>query len=372
LLWPLTWGILLLHHNYEGWAAVDKSTIDSVRASLMARRDNLWRWLRMSPAARRQLSLGPASEGMLEMHVQKLDAAVQEATAGSLGICTVCHESVDAPLLEMDYTSCVCLSHFSTEQRRHLEAELELAAAVQRSLLPQQAPEMPYLQIAAYSRPAQIVGGDYFGFYRFSHGAPGLAIADVAGHGVSASLHMASVHALMQTLTAMSESPADVLEHVQRLFIHNSAFSTFVTVFLCSYDPDTRTLMYANAGHNAPLLSTCASDGSRVACWLRPTAPAIGLVENLEFPVATCSVQPGDTLLLYTDGVVEAIDGSDAEYGDGRLAEILERMADAPAQEILHEVRADLERFVGGEPLADDATLVVCKFLAWPPGLSNS
>jgi sigma-B regulation protein RsbU (phosphoserine phosphatase) len=234
---------------------------------------------------------------------------------------------------------------------------------VQRSLLPQQVPETPYLQIAAYSRPAQIIGGDYFGFFRFSDGAEGLAIADVAGHGVSASLHMASVHALLQTLTAISGSPAEVLEYVQRLFVHNASFSTFVTVFLCSYNPGTRTLTYSNAGHNPPLLATCRPDGSKVTCWLRPTAPAIGLVENLQFPVATLGVQPGDALLLYTDGVVEAIDRSGAEYGDGRLAEIFERLADSPARAILHEVRGDLERFVDGEPLADDATLVVCKIL---------
>jgi phosphoserine phosphatase RsbU/P len=346
---------------------VDKSTMDNVRSSLVAKRNNLWQWFRMSSAAKRQVRLGPAHEAMLEMHIQNLDAAVQKATDGSLGICTVCHESVDTSCLEMDYTSCICLAHFSAEQRQRLETELELASAVQRSLLPHQAPETSGFQVAAYSRPAQIIGGDYFGFFRFSNGAAGLAIADVAGHGVSASLHMASVHAVLQTLTAMSASPADVLGHLQRLFVHNTTFTTFVTIFLCSYDPGTRTLIYANAGHNPPLLSACANDGSRVTSWLRPTAPAIGLVENLEFPVATLSVQAGDTLLLYTDGVVEAIDGSGAEYGDGRLAEILARLADAPAQEILQEVRGDLDRFVDRRPLADDATLVVCKFLEWPP-----
>ncbi|MFA9404061.1 MAG: PP2C family protein-serine/threonine phosphatase, partial [Anaerolineales bacterium] len=102
---------------------------------------------------------------------------------------------------------CVCLDHFSVEEVRDLEHELELAQAVQKTLLPQAIPKMPGLEIAAYSRPAQLLGGDYFDFTEFKDGKYGLAIADVAGHGVSASLHMASIQAMLRSIVPTSHSP---------------------------------------------------------------------------------------------------------------------------------------------------------------------
>jgi phosphoserine phosphatase RsbU/P len=347
---------------------METRVLAQMRASLQEKRHNLADWWRTAPAAQRRTRLGTADEAALQQHLETLAAADHAAAEETLGICTVCHEYVDEDLLQMDYTTSVCLSHLSEEQQRTLESELQLAAAVQKSLLPQQVPESPYLQIAAYSRPAQIIGGDYFGFFEFKDGAQGLAIADVAGHGVSASLHMAGVHALLQTLVPTNDCPADVLEHVHRLFVHNASFSTFVTVFLAAYDPQTRVLTYCNAGHNAPLLVSCQDDdhqgaGRRAIAWLRPTAPAVGLVDGIIFQVARVRVHPGDALLLYTDGVTEAIDSQGQDYGTTRLAELLTRSAEAPAREILNEVRQELERFVDGQPLKDDTTLVVCKFI---------
>jgi phosphoserine phosphatase RsbU/P len=341
---------------------MDTRVLAQLRASLHEKRNNLAHWWHTAPATERQTRLGPADEAALQRHIDSLAAADRAAADETLGICTICHAYVDDDLLQMDYTANVCLAHFSEEQQRTLESELQLATAVQKSLLPQQVPDSPYIQIAAYSRPAQIIGGDYFGFFEFKDGAQGIAIADVAGHGVSASLHMASVHALLQTLVPTNDCPADVLEHVHRLFIHNASFSTFVTVFLAAYDPETHELTYCNAGHNAPLLVSCQDDGRRALAWLRPTAPAVGLVDGIIFQVARVRIHPGDALLLYTDGVTEAIDGQDQDYGTVRLAELFTRMAEAPAREILNEVRQDLERFVDGQPLKDDTTLVVCKF----------
>ncbi len=110
------------------------------------------------------------------------------------------------------------------------------------------------MELAAFSKPAQMVGGDYFDFFQFRRRRrQGLAIADVAGHGISASLHMASIQTLLRTLIPSSNSPQEVVEHLHRLLVHNMRFDNFVTLFLASYNPETQTLIYSNAGQNPPL-----------------------------------------------------------------------------------------------------------------------
>jgi sigma-B regulation protein RsbU (phosphoserine phosphatase) len=334
------------------------------RDSVLGKRRNLAEWLRSTPSTQRQLRLGPAGDQALQQHLEVLENTAEKATTGELGICVVCDEHVEDELLEMDYTACVCLDHLSPYEARQLESELELAAAVQRSLLPQQVPDSPYLQTAAFSRPAQIVGGDYFGFYRFQDGAEGLAIADVAGHGVAASLHMASIHALLHTLVPANTSPAAILAEVDRLFVHNVNFTTFVTTFLSAYDAKTRTLTYCNAGHNPPLLITGVDRGECTTHWLRPTAPAVGLVEGAEYAVARVQVNPGDLLVLFTDGVTEARNLAGDEFGEERLAAAVEPVAGRTAGEILQAARRALEGHADGQPLDDDTTIVVQKIKA--------
>ena len=334
------------------------------RVSALQKRNRLLEWRRTTTPSERELRLGPADEGALRRHLEVLDDTAKAADAQSLGICKVCHESVADRLLEVDYTSCVCLDHFSSDQMRSLEAELELAQSVQRSLLPQSVPQSPYLQTAAFSRPAQIVGGDYFGFYAFKDGSDGVAIADVAGHGVSASMHVAGMHALLQALVPASTAPAAVLEQVHRLFVHNVTFTMFVTAFLSAYDPSTRTLTYCNAGHNPPLLvSVGESDQAPRVRGLRPTAPAIGLVEGAWFDDATVQVNPGDLLVLYTDGVTEATDEAGEELGEERLAQVAQEHVHEPVVEILQAMRRELERHLHGRPAADDTTIVVQKIM---------
>jgi sigma-B regulation protein RsbU (phosphoserine phosphatase) len=338
--------------------------LSQFRESVLQKRNRLIEWRRTTTPSERQLRLGPADEGALRRHLDILDDTAKAADAQSLGICAVCHGSVEDRLLELDYTCCVCLEHFSADQMRSLETELELAQSVQRSLLPQSVPQSRYLQTAAFSRPAQIVGGDYFGFYSFKDGSDGVAIADVAGHGISASMHVAGMHALLQSLVPASTSAAATLEQVHGLFVHNVNFTTFVTAFLSAYNPRTRTLTYCNAGHNPPLLITEGRSGQApVLRRLRPTSPAIGLVEGARFDEATVQVNPGDLLVLYTDGVTEATNEAGEELGEERLACVAQEHVDEPSFEILQALRRELERHVHGRPAADDTTIVVQKII---------
>jgi len=331
-----------------------------IRDSLLEKRQQVDEWME-APPEKRQVQLGPATEEAVQSHLDVIETAVEKADDGTLGICIVCHTPVEAELMEMDYTSNVCLGDMSPEQARSLEMELQLAQTVQRSLLPQEGPDTPLLETAAFTRPAQIVGGDYFDFFRFQDGAHGLAIGDVAGHGVSASLHMASVQALLRTLIPTSQAPSQVVEHVNRLLIHNVRFATFVSLFLGAFDPESYTLAYCNAGHNPPLVYRGGNGGD--AIWLSPTGAAIGLVEDVPFRAETVQLQRGDVLLLYTDGVPEAINGQGEQFGYERLAQTLRGWGGASAREVIQGIRQELDSFIQGGPLTDDVTLVVAKIV---------
>ncbi len=336
--------------------------LDHIRNSLQEKRQRVSGWLFSAATYERNTRLGPADEQDVQEHLSVISDALQQAENNTLGICRVCNYPVEPQLLEMDYTACVCLGDMSAEESEQLQFELELAQHVQRSLLPQQAPNTTALEVAAFSRPAQIVGGDYFDFLNFPDGAHGLAIADVAGHGISASLHMASIQAALRSLAPLSGSPVEVSQRVHRLFIHNSQFTTFVTMFLGAYDPQTHRLSYVNAGHNPPLLLRGAGGFWPAVEWLLPTSPAIGLVEDGQFYQNDIPVAPGDALLLYTDGATEAENEAGDPFGPERLAAAVQQ-AGPSATEMVHRARQAIAEFSGNRPQNDDLTLVAVRFV---------
>jgi sigma-B regulation protein RsbU (phosphoserine phosphatase) len=302
--------------------------------------------------------LGPESEICVEGHLHVIDESLEKIKEGTFGICEVCHEAVDSELLQMDYTSAVCLGHFSAEELRQLESELELSQVIQRGLLPQQVPLIEGMNIAAFSRPAQIVGGDYFDFVDFKDGKHGLVMADVSGHGVSAGMFMSSLQTAFHTLVPEANSPLDVLERINRLYIHNINFATFVTIFFGKYDPQTRILSYANAGHNSVYLYRVATNQE---IWLRPTGPAIGVMDGFTIRTEDVRLEPGDILLLYTDGITEAINQQGTLWGEDRLADIIRQNANSSAEQLIQKILQALKDHTDGSPLADDITLMISR-----------
>ena len=339
---------------------MDTTFLKQIRTSLLEQRQSLANWLSTTPAEERQIRLGPVDEQAVQSHLQVLDATIEKTEDQTLGRCKVCHDYIEPDQLVVDYTRCVCLEHLSAEERSRLEFELELSGKVQQALLPQQVPEIPGLELAAFSRPADIAGGDYFDFLRFRDEAPGLAIGDVAGHGIAASLLMASLQATLRTLAPDHGDPTEVVRRLNLLFSHNIHMTSFVTLFLAHFDPQTYVLTYCSAGHNPPLLYS-RSSGKEQISWLRPTGAAIGLVEEFQFGAETVNLVPGDILVLYTDGITEAMDPQGEEFGQGRLAELVRQGTHRPAQELVRNVRQRLQEFTQGEPFADDTTLIVCK-----------
>jgi sigma-B regulation protein RsbU (phosphoserine phosphatase) len=341
----------------------NSKVFEQFRESLLHKRQTLLELLSTTPATEKQMRLGPADERAVQEHLHVVDAALEKATNETLGVCTVCHEYVGTELLEMDYTTCVCIDHLSPEEIRRLEAELELSQVVQRSLLPEQAPDIPGLELAAFSRPAEIISGDFFDFFRFGDGRHGIAIADVAGKGVSASLLMASVQTALRTLAPQSDSPADVLSQLNRLFRHNINFTTFVTLFLGCFDLANHTLTYGNAGHNPPVIFQAGGNGREQMRWLQPTGAAIGLIEDFPFSFESATLSPGDMLLLYTDGVTEAINPQNEQFGEERLAGVVQQASSSSASELVRALRQALQEFSVGQPLADDTTIIACRIV---------
>jgi sigma-B regulation protein RsbU (phosphoserine phosphatase) len=337
---------------------MEPSLIKDIQRGLQEKQANLNEWCESCSPAEKQSHLGPEDESKIQAHLHVIDTSLQELEEGSLGICEVCHDLVNPSLLQMDYTACVCLDHYSDEERRQLENELELSQIVQRAFIPQTVPSIPGFQVAAFSRPAQIVGGDYFDFLQFKDGALGFVVADVSGHGVSAGMLMTSLQTAFHTLVPESNSPVDVLERINRLYIHNIRFTTFVTIFFGRLDLDARKLTYASAGHNAAFL---LRRSKKQELWLGPTGAAIGLLEEFKIQAREVLLEHEDVLLLYTDGITEATNLREEEFGQERLAGIIRQDAGLPAERLIQKTLQELNDFTEGRPLMDDTTLMVCK-----------
>ena len=341
---------------------MDTKILQRIRENLQRQRQNLFEWLSQTSPRTKKIHLGNADEQAVAGHLQILDEALGKANAHTLGLCNVCNEYVESSRVEMDFTACVCIDHYSAAERRKLEAELELAHKVQKSLLPQAPPRIPRMQVAAFSQPAEIVSGDYYDFVRWRNGNHGFAIADVMGKGMPASLLMASLQASLRILAPESDSPLAVMQRLNGLFCHNTQLIKFITLFLGSFEAQSGVLEYCNAGHNPPLLVRKNADGFMVK-WLKPTGAAIGLVESFDFGFDRVQLEAGDVLLLYTDGLTEAMNAREEELGEQRVVELVQYHHRVLPHELIHELRHALREFTGKITLADDFTLIAAKLM---------
>ncbi len=332
------------------------NALETIQKGLLRTRENLYHWLEATPEEKQEIQLGD-SDCCVEDHLKVINESLEKAEEGTLGICEICHQPVDEELLTMDYTATVCLGHYTEDELRQLESELEMSQLVQRALLPQQAPSIPGLNVAAFSRPAQIVGGDYFDFVPFKDGGQGFVMADVSGHGVSAGMLMTSLQTAFHTLVPAADSPLEVLERINHLYMHNINFTTFVTIFFGKLDPVTRMLTYANAGHNSAYL--LRADGSEEL--LHPTGPAIGLMEGFLVHTEQVKLEPGDTFVLYTDGVTEAANRSGVQLGIDGLAKVVRDNVAATAEQLIQRILRAVNSFTDGIQPLDDTTLVIAK-----------
>ena len=337
---------------------MDISVIGRIQESLVEKRRNLLGWLEASPASEKRVHLGNEEGTSVQPHLQVLENCLEEVEDPSFGICNVCHTQIDTELIEMDYTAAVCLGCMSEEEREKLQLELDFMQTVHRAFLPSEMPSIPGLDIAAFSRPAQSSGGDYFDFFQFSDGANGLAVADAMGHGLSASLLMSNLQAAFRTLVPLSNSPAEVLQRLNQFYLHNIHFTTFATAFMARLTPGSLRLDYSNAGQNPPLLVRQGNGSPR---WLAPTGAAVGVIEDYQIHSESVELAEGDVLVVYTDGVVEANNPQGEEFGNQRLAELVQENVSQPVHDMVSILRRGLQAFVAEAPIEDDVTFLAFK-----------
>ncbi len=241
------------------------------------------------------------------------------------------------------------------EVRRKAEAqEMEQASKIQRRLLPQTIPQIPGVEIAAEWLPARAVGGDYFDVNKLSDRRVALCVADVMGKGLPAALLMSNLQAAVKSAYADSAAPAQLCETVNNILRDNSESGRFVTLFYGVLDTERRIFTYVNAGHNPPRL--VRADGSRME--LTEGGPILGEFEDLKFQQGIAHLQAGDRLAIFTDGVVEASNGSEEEFGQSRLDALLTADRALKPKEIQEKIFREVSAFCGGA-MQDDATLIV-------------
>jgi phosphoserine phosphatase RsbU/P len=240
---------------------------------------------------------------------------------------------------------------------RRRARELEIAKAVQAKLLPQAAPVLRTLDYAGRCIQARSIGGDYFDFIAVGEGRFAFVLADISGKGISAALLMASLQASLRAQYTVA--PADVgavLRTVNRVFYGSTATNHYATLFFGVYDETSRVLQYANCGHLPPILRR--SDGRLDR--LHPTATVIGLFDQWDCRTAETTLAAGDTLVVFSDGASEAVNAADEEFGEERLAAIVDRQPEAGAVVLLDAIVAAVAEH-GGTQQYDDLTLIVAR-----------
>ncbi len=240
-----------------------------------------------------------------------------------------------------------------------IQNELNVARDMQQSILPTRFPEGSGYQIFGSMEAARDVGGDFFDAIRLDNDRIGLTIADVSGKGVPAALFMMSSRTLMKGAAIGSVSPSEALREVNELLSQDNDAAMFVTILYAEYDPTNGNLTYANGGHNPPLV--VHSDGSSELLPLTGGI-ALGLVPGLEFEQETFTLAPGDTVVLYTDGVTEAMNADEEEFGNVRLHEIFASSPPIDSKEANDAVFRAVHDFAGNAPQSDDITcLTLCR-----------
>lgn len=241
---------------------------------------------------------------------------------------------------------------------KEIDRELQVVADIQRSLLPAELPKIPTLDVAAYYQTSRRAGGDYYDFFPLSRGRWGILIADVSGHGTPSAVVMAVTHCIAHLHCSDNHSPRELLNflnhHLATRYTNGSGH--FVTAFYGIYDPESRTMKFASAGHNPPRVRHCGRwevDALDQANYL-----PMGFLADIEYREAEVTLTMGDRLVFYTDGITEAANGYGDLFGVARLDMVVADCHD-DATEALNKLVHAVNAFTGSAPAGDDRTLIV-------------
>lgn len=245
--------------------------------------------------------------------------------------------------------------------KERLNREIEIAREVQERLFPQELPKVEGLEYYGACRPASGVGGDYFDFFEQHSGKFGIAIGDVSGKGIGASLMMASLQASLRGQAIHSgDDLAGLMVNVNQLVYDTSTTNRYATFFYAQYEPSTRKLTYVNAGHNPPFILRPSAAEIEVIL-LTEGGPVVGMLPPVlvSYEQGEITLQPGDILVGSTDGITEAMNPAEEEWGEDSMLEAVKLLIGQPSKEILEQIVADADRFANGAKQHDDMTMIV-------------
>ena len=238
-----------------------------------------------------------------------------------------------------------------------MQEEIRLASKIQNDLLPKAAPEIPGYEIAGRSIPAQVVGGDYFDFIPVNDHRLAICVGDVSGKGLPASLLMANTQATLRGQTFINPSARECMERSNKLLFDSTSPDKFVTMFYSVLDVSSHELSYSNAGHDIPYLLSPAGPLKR----LNVGGVPLSMLEQFPFQEETIAMQPGDLLVICSDGIPEAMDVNQVQFTDERLSLLLDKLRAASAADVIDGIVAAVRKHAGTAPQADDMTVVVVK-----------
>jgi sigma-B regulation protein RsbU (phosphoserine phosphatase) len=293
----------------------------------------------------------PALSGLL----REVDSALERVNQGTYGICETCHDTIEEDRLLADPLIRFCLDHLSTEERRSLENDLALASQLQRNLLPQPHVTAGGWEIHYHYQPAGMVSGDYCDLILPENGNGELVflLGDVSGKGVAASMLMTHLHAMFHSLVGVGMPLEKLLEMANRVFCESTLAGQYATL-MCGRATKSGEVELTGAGH-LPALHIRKGGVTSVS----GTGLPLGMFGNSRYASRTLQVKPGDTLVLYTDGLSEARDDAGTEYGASRLAEFFAEQHGRPPRALADACLEDLSRFSSGTRLTDDLTLMM-------------
>jgi sigma-B regulation protein RsbU (phosphoserine phosphatase) len=286
--------------------------------------------------------------------LQQIDRAIERLDKGSFGICEVCHDPIEPERLVYDPMTTVCLDHLNKEQRHALEDDLELAGKIQRGLLPEQNMSINGWEFGYRYQPAGIVSGDFCDFIPLGDDSFFFVLGDVSGKGISASLMMSQLHALTKSFLTFGLPLVEIVKRTNRLFCESILSNNYATMVFGKAHSEGE-IELCIAGHNPPMVLR-----NNKITRIKATGVPVGLFCGSEYNANKITLEPGDTILTYTDGLTES-HSEETEYGEERLVESFLRAGNQSPEMILDDLLNDNISFLKGMKPTDDVTLAVLK-----------
>ncbi len=290
--------------------------------------------------------------------LNEVDSALERMDHETYGLCEVCHDPIEDYRLKEDPLMRFCLDHLTSTQQRALEQDLQLASKIQNALLPKNNLRIGGWEYSYHYEPAEIVSGDYCDVVSLENNVKKqmFIIGDVSGKGVAASMLMSHLHAMFHSLSSISLDVRDLVERANRLFCESTLSTHYSTLAVVSAN-DSGELEICNAGHCAPILIS-----KNKVTKVNATGVPIGMFCTSEFEIDRYKLEPGDSMLLYTDGLSEASNKKE-EYGEERILMLAESFKFISPQKMISAYLEDLKLFLSANSKFDDLTLMAIRRL---------